>query len=81
MLTAPAKLGALLHALAPNLVVRGMTLVNALLPAPAGATQRSARGHESESPATSSPLTETSRRAARANNEWSARRPASDLPG
>jgi short-subunit dehydrogenase len=79
--TAPAKIGAFLHALSPGLFVRAMTLVNALLPKATGDASERARGHESESWASPSPLTALTERAARENNEWPARRPVTDLPG
>jgi len=80
VLGAPARLGALAHALLPNAVNGLLGALNALLPKPSGERDRYARGHESESTVVPSLLTTLTQRAERRNNELPARRPASDLP-
>ena len=70
VLSIQAKLAATFFALFPGLSVQLGGLMNQfLLPAPGGIGERRARGSESESALTRSPLTALTRRAARANNE------------
>ncbi|MET0283653.1 MAG: SDR family oxidoreductase [Polyangiales bacterium] len=67
ILGVPAKLAALAHGLAPNLVGRALTLVNRLLPRSDDATLR--KGHQSESRWVPSVLTRLTQRAELRNNE------------
>jgi hypothetical protein len=77
----PARAGALAYALFPSAVVGLLSFVAGLLPAPRSGGQGRARGHEIATPDVVSALTRSTDAAAAANNERSARRPASDLPG
>lgn len=74
MITPQARAAALLNELAPGLVTRALSLVNALLPEPArdGSTE-ARRGWESGSPLAPSWLTRLSDAAAEQNNELLAR--------
>ena len=63
----PAKLAALANGLAPSLVTRALTLVNAFLPR--GSDTRTHKGYESESAVAPSVLTALTERAAVRNNE------------
>ncbi len=69
VLSLPAKLGVLLHGIAPGLVSDLCGWVNRLLPGPGGIGSAPAYGWESESPAAPSWLTARTERAARENNE------------
>lgn len=65
----PAKLGAALEGLAPNLVGEVSALVNTQLPAPGGIGEQRAFGRDSETPLSQSVLTELTNQAAEENNE------------
>jgi len=67
--TLPAKLGALLHGLSPELVTDLLALVNKALPGEGGIGKARARGAESESTLSQSVLTRSTDKAARRNNE------------
>jgi NAD(P)-dependent dehydrogenase (short-subunit alcohol dehydrogenase family) len=70
VLTQAAKLGIIAHALSPQLVSGGLSLVNRLLPAPLGPEgHRAHRGRDSESALAPSLLTRLTDRAAERNNE------------
>jgi short-subunit dehydrogenase len=69
VITVQAKLAILARTLAPELFADAMTLVNALLPRPTADGDEARRGRESESMWTRSPLTASTYRAARENNE------------
>lgn len=69
VLSLPAKLAALAQGVVPSLVGSLLGVVNRLLPAPGGDTERAHKGYESESPITRSMVTRLDRRAALANNE------------
>ncbi len=74
IITPPAKVAALVNELAPGLVTRALSLVDALLPAPtADRSPESHRGWESHSTLVPSWLTRLSDLAAEANNELLAR--------
>jgi short-subunit dehydrogenase len=81
ILSLPAHLGAMARALAPNAVSLIMGLVNGMLPRPTGDRNRYARGHESQSVLVPSAATVLTQNAELRNNEASARRSASELPG
>jgi len=69
-ITPQAKIAAAAHGVAPGLITRLMTIVNWLLPAPAGPEgNRAKEGRESETKLTRSPLTALTRKAAEWNNE------------
>ena len=78
ILTAPARLAAIAHGLAPALVIRALALVNRWLPAPVpGGLESHARpGSDSESRWSRSWLTRLSARAAQRNNEIKTPSPA-----
>jgi NAD(P)-dependent dehydrogenase (short-subunit alcohol dehydrogenase family) len=66
----PAAVAARFHALFPWISIETAALVNRLLlPGPGGIGALRARGYQSETPITQSPLTSLSRSAAEANNE------------
>ncbi|GAB3532233.1 SDR family oxidoreductase [Pontibacter brevis] len=67
--TLPAKLGALLHGLSPELMTDVMGMVNKLLPGEGGIGKERAKGYESETDLSMSPLTERTQEAAKRNNE------------
>lgn len=69
ILSLPAIAAQKAHGLAPGLVSTAMGWVNRLLPAPGGIGAEAARGHQSESLWTRSPLTALTARAALRNNE------------
>lgn len=69
VLSLPAIAAQKAHGLAPGLVSTVLGWVNRLLPGPGGIGTESARGHQSESRWTRSPLTVLSARAAQRNNE------------
>lgn len=66
---APAKLADKLYSLLPGLGADAFALVNRLLPGPGGIGQQRARGYESESKLSQSPLTTLTQQAAVSNNE------------
>jgi len=69
-LTIPAKLAVRVNHIAPASVARAITLVNKLLPGPAGPEgNRHRRGKQSKTPLTDSVATALTDKAARANNE------------
>jgi NAD(P)-dependent dehydrogenase (short-subunit alcohol dehydrogenase family) len=69
-ITPQAKVAAAAHGVAPGLVTRLMTLVNALLPAPVGPEGDQVKeGRDSQTRLTRSPLTALTRQAAERNNE------------
>lgn len=65
----PAKALTRLHGLAPNVTLRVLQIADALLPRPGGIEQQAARGIESTSGITESPLTALSRKAERDYNQ------------
>ena len=67
--TIPAKLGALLHGLSPELMTDIFALVNKALPGEGGIGKARAKGYESESRLSQSVLTERTDEAAKRNNE------------
>jgi NAD(P)-dependent dehydrogenase (short-subunit alcohol dehydrogenase family) len=69
VLSAPAKLAATVHGLAPGLVAQGLGLVNRLLPGPGGVGTRGVPGHQSQSAVTRSWLTALGDEAARRHNQ------------
>ena len=69
ILSAPAKIAARVHALAPGLVADVLGVVNRLLPAPGGIGRAAAKGHESESAAAPSWATRLGDAAAVRHNE------------
>ena len=71
VLTLPAKLGVIMHALCPELTADLLTIVNRLLPAPGGIGTERAKGKESYSSWSPSLLTALNERAAWQNNEMS----------
>jgi NAD(P)-dependent dehydrogenase (short-subunit alcohol dehydrogenase family) len=64
-----AKLLTRLHGIAPNLTLRVLQIADALLPRPGGIEQQAARGSESTSGITESPLTALSKKAERDYNQ------------
>lgn len=64
-----AKVLARLHGIAPNMTLRALEIADRLLPRPGGIERQAARGSESESSITESPLTALSRKAERAYNQ------------
>lgn len=71
ILSVPAKVGAALQGLAPNLIAETMALVNELLPGPGGIGQQRAAGKDSETKRSASVLTTLTDQAAERNNETS----------
>jgi NAD(P)-dependent dehydrogenase (short-subunit alcohol dehydrogenase family) len=71
VLTALGRAGVLLHTIAPNLTADLAGVVNRFLPAMGGIGKRAAKGYESQSSWSPSPLTSLGDRAAVANNELS----------
>jgi NAD(P)-dependent dehydrogenase (short-subunit alcohol dehydrogenase family) len=69
ILSLPAIAAQKVHGLAPGLVSTVLGWVNRLLPGPGGIGRESAKGYQSESFWTRSPLTALTARAARRNNE------------
>jgi NAD(P)-dependent dehydrogenase (short-subunit alcohol dehydrogenase family) len=69
VLTFPAKAAVLFHGLFPGLTADILALVNQFLPAPGGIGQQRAKGKESTSSLSPSPLTTLTERAALRNNE------------
>lgn len=69
VLSLPAKVATVVHALAPGLTADVLGLVNRLLPGPGGIGTGRAQGAESESPLSPSVLTALGDRAAVRNNE------------
>jgi hypothetical protein len=69
VLSLPARLATIAHALAPGITADVLGLVDRLLPGPGGIGPRAAAGHDSESPIAPSVLTALSDRAAARNNE------------
>lgn len=69
VLSLPAKAAAKFHGLFPGLTADLLGLVNRLLPGPGGIGEERAKGKESGSMLTPSPLTALSDRASRRNNE------------
>lgn len=67
--TVPAKLGALLHGIAPSLTNSMFGLINRALPDEGGIGKERASGQASESPLSQSVLTERTDKAAERNNE------------
>lgn len=65
----PAKLGAMLHNLSPELMTDILGQVNKLLPGEGGIGKDRAKGFQSESPLSMSPLTKRTQKAAKKNNE------------
>lgn len=66
---APAKLADKLYSVLPGLGADAFALVNRVLPGPGGIGQQRARGYESESKWSESPLTTLTKQAAISNNE------------
>jgi NAD(P)-dependent dehydrogenase (short-subunit alcohol dehydrogenase family) len=64
-----AKAATILEGVAPSLLLRALQLADALLPKQGGIETQSARGHESESGITESPLTMLGRKAERDYNQ------------
>jgi short-subunit dehydrogenase len=71
VITLPAKIGAALQGVAPNLISELMAVVNETLPAPGGIGERRALGKDSESALSQSVLTTLTNEAAERNNEIS----------
>lgn len=71
ILSKPAQFGALVHGVAPGFVVRVLAIAARLLPAPGGIGSAQARGSESETGLTRSPLTALGRKAEREFNQRS----------
>jgi NAD(P)-dependent dehydrogenase (short-subunit alcohol dehydrogenase family) len=69
VITPAAKVAALFHELAPNVIIPALGVVNRLLPRDGGVGSDSRKGHESESAVTRSPATILNQRAARRLNE------------
>ncbi|GAA4438207.1 SDR family oxidoreductase [Pontibacter saemangeumensis] len=67
--TLPAKFGALLHGLSPELMTDLFGFVNRLLPGEGGIGKNRAKGYESESELSESFLTKRTQQAAQRNNE------------
>ncbi len=67
--TLPAKIGAFLHDFSPELMADIFALVNGMLPGEGGIGKSRAKGYESESPLSMSPLTKKTEEAAQKNNE------------
>ncbi|GAB3785364.1 SDR family oxidoreductase [Spirosoma horti] len=69
IITLPAKVGAALQGLAPNLVAETMAVVNGMLPDPGGIGEKRALGKDSETALSESVLTTLTDQAAERNNE------------
>jgi NAD(P)-dependent dehydrogenase (short-subunit alcohol dehydrogenase family) len=69
VLSLQAKLLVILEGVAPSLLQRVLSIADALLPRSGGIEQEKARGHESTSGLTESPLTTLSKKAERAYNQ------------
>lgn len=69
VLSMQAKLLCVLEGIAPNLMLRALTFADALLPRSGGIQEQKARGFESRSAITESPLTALNRKAERAYNQ------------
>lgn len=69
VISLPAKVGAALQGVAPNVVAELSALVNTQLPAPGGIGEQRAYGFESETPLSQSVLTTLTDEAAEQNNE------------
>lgn len=69
IISVPAKLGAALQGLAPNVVSEMSALINTQLPAPGGIGEQRAFGRDSETPLSESFVTELTDQAAEQNNE------------
>ncbi|WP_161890801.1 SDR family NAD(P)-dependent oxidoreductase [Pontibacter russatus] len=67
--TLPAKFGALLHGISPEVVTDIFGFVNRLLPGEGGIGKNRAKGFESETALSESVLTERTQQAAKRNNE------------
>ncbi|WP_114784476.1 SDR family NAD(P)-dependent oxidoreductase [Botryobacter ruber] len=67
--TLPAKFGALVHGLSPELVTQAFALVNSLLPGEGGIGKNRKKGYESESSLSESFFTKPTDKAAQKNNE------------
>lgn len=67
--TLPAKFGALLHGLSPELITDLFGFVNRLLPGEGGIGKNRAKGYESETELSESFLTKRTQQAAQRNNE------------
>lgn len=65
----PAKVGALVQGLAPNLMAETMAVVSGMLPAPGGIGEQRTTGKESETALSSSIVTTLTDQAAERNNE------------
>lgn len=68
-LSAPAQAAALVHGIAPGFVVRVLSVAARLLPGPGGIGSANARGSQSETGVTRSPLTALGRKAERDFNQ------------
>ena len=68
-LSLPAKLGATLHEIAPNLTLTLFDVVNRLLPDAEDGSQEKRKGHESESKASTSILTKMTEKAEEKHNQ------------
>jgi len=66
---APAKLADKLYSVLPGLGADAFALINRMLPGPGGIGQQRARGYDSESSLSQSPLTTLTQQAAVSNNE------------
>lgn len=69
IITLPAKIGAVLQGIAPNLISELMAVVNETLPAPGGIGEQRTLGKDSESSLSESVLTTLTDKAAERNNE------------
>jgi NAD(P)-dependent dehydrogenase (short-subunit alcohol dehydrogenase family) len=73
VLTLPARIGTVVHSLAPSLTARSLSLVNRLLPKARPDQNRAISGSRSETGVTRSPLTALNRKAEREFNQRPAR--------
>jgi len=71
ILSVPAQIGALVHGIAPGFTVRVLSIAARLLPRPGGIGSAQARGSQSETGLTRSPLTALGRKAEREFNQRS----------
>ncbi|MFT2011044.1 SDR family NAD(P)-dependent oxidoreductase [Pontibacter sp. 13R65] len=68
--TLPAKIGAFLHDFSPELMSQIFAAINGLLPDEGGIGKSRAKGFQSESPISMSPLTKKTQEAAQKNNQF-----------
>ncbi|TXK52424.1 SDR family NAD(P)-dependent oxidoreductase [Pontibacter qinzhouensis] len=68
--TLPAKIGAFLHDFSPELMSEIFAFINGVLPGEGGIGKTRAKGYQSESPLSQSPLTKKTQEAAKKNNQY-----------